>query len=123
MTGDFEHLARIVHDSLPARLIRGVSRMARQAWLHSRLRSMIEQTSRDFGERSLTERTRFVAGAVAIAALVHLSARAFIPPYAAPRLPISVMLTVVIVALACAAAPAAFVTAWRTSRFSRSKQR
>jgi hypothetical protein len=123
MTEDFEPIARVVSDSVQARLLRGASRMARQAWAHSRLRSTIEKTRRNFGERPITERVRFVAGAVAIAALVNISTRAIIPPYAAPQLPIGVLLTVAIVAGAWAAAPAAFVTAWRASRFSRSKQR
>lgn len=123
MTNGFEHVARLTRESAQARAIAGMLSIVQRAWLHSGLRSLLHQMARQAGGMSIAERWRMTAIVVAVAAFTNALARAFIPLYAAPGLPVTVILVIAIVSVAIAAAPHAFVSAWRSSRFRRSHQR
>src|SRR5688572_20470573 len=110
-------------DSLQGRLILAAGRLARRAWDDSRLHALINSIWRGISRSSIPERTRIAALAVAIGAATNAAVRSIVPPYIAPALPIAVILAIAVLAVAVAAAPEAFVKAWRGSRIWRSKQR
>lgn len=120
---DFEHVRRTTAESIQGRVVLGLVGACRQAWQHSWLRAGVSGLRRRLMAASIGERTRLAALAVAVAAGTNVLARLIMPPYSAPRLPITVMITIAIVGAAVAAAPGAFITAWRASRFARSQQR
>ena len=123
MSDDFGHVRRVTADSLQGRLILGVGRLVRRAWDDSRLLSLVANIRRGLSRSSIPERTRMAALAVAIGLTTNAAARSIVPPYVAPALPIAVIVAMALMAGAVAAAPEAFVAAWRESRIWRSKQR
>ena len=120
---DFDHLRRVTAESVQGGLVLGLLHHGAQAWRHSRVRERVEQLRRSWAQAPVIERTRLVALAVATGTAINVVARAIMPPYTAPGLPITLMMAITVVAAAAATAPHAFVDAWRHSRMSRSKQR
>lgn len=120
---DFEHVRRATAESIQGGVVLGLVGACRHAWRHSRLRVGVNGLRRRLMPASIGERTRLAALAVAVAAGTNVLARLIVPPYSAPRLPITLIIAIAIVGAAVAAAPAAFLTAWRESRFARSQQR
>jgi hypothetical protein len=120
---DFVDVRRLTAESVQGRMVLGVIGVARQSWRHSRLRTLAANAYRGLTDASIVERTRLAAVAVAVSATVNVVARLVMPVYSAPGIPIALLVAIAVVAGAVAAAPEAFVVAWRESRFSRSKQR
>lgn len=120
---DFDHLRRATAESIQGGLVLGLVHHVERAWRHSGLRQLVEQLRRTWADAPVIERTRLVALAAAIGAAINVLARAIMPPYTAPGLPITLMIAIAVVAAAVAAMPKPFVDAWRHSRMSRSKQR
>ena len=120
---DFVDVRRLTAESVQGRMVLGVVGVARQSWRHSRLRTLAANTCRGLTDASIVERTRLAAVVVAVSATVNVVARLAMPVYSAPGIPMALLVAIAVVAGAVAAAPAAFVVAWRESRFSRSKQR
>jgi hypothetical protein len=123
MQDDFIHVRRVTADSLQGQLARGAGRLARQAWLDSRLRAIAGRTRLGLTQSSVVERTRVVALAVAVGAVFNAAARTIMAPYSAPALPIAFVIATAIVAGLVASMPEAFIAAWRESRIAPSKQR
>jgi len=113
----------VTAESVQGRIVLGVVGVARQSWRHSRLRAFAGNAYRGLKDAPLIERTRFAAVAVAVSVTVNAVARLVMPVYSAPGIPIALLVAIAVVAGAVAAAPEAFVLAWRESRFARSKQR
>ncbi len=120
---DFPDLRRLAADSLHGRAVHAVIRIVAAAWQESRLRALTLGLAARRDAAAPDERLRLVASAIATAAVVNAAARAFMPPYSAPGLPITLVVAVALVAAGAAAAPDAVTRAWRHSRYSRLKQR
>lgn len=120
---DFVDVRRVTAESVQGRIVLGAVGVASQSWRHSRLRAFAESIYRTLNDASIAERARCAAMAVAVGATVNVVARLLMPAYSSPGIPIALLVAIAVVAGAVAAAPAAFVVAWRESRFSRSKQR
>jgi hypothetical protein len=120
---DFLEVRRVTAESVQGRIVLGAVGVARRSWRHSLLRTFAANTYHGLKEASTIERTRLVAVAVAIGVTVNVISRLVMPAYSAPGIPIALLIAIGAVAAAVAAAPEAFVMAWRESRFARSKQR
>lgn len=120
---DFVHVRRVVADSRQGRLVLRSMQIARQAWRHSRLHSLIEVGRAEFTRATVDDRTRSIAIAIAVAAAINAAARMVMPPYSAPAVPTAFVIVIATVAAVVAAAPAVFMAAWRESRLARLKQR
>lgn len=119
MSNDFPLVRDAFAESVAGRLLAMVTRVSESAWRTSAVghtaRSLAAQTS----TMPAASVVSTIAVAVAIASAMQPLLIALMPPTVAPALPRPTFIIIAVFAALIAWQPAAFVTAWRSSRFSR----
>ena len=119
MSDDFPLVRDAFAESVPGRLLAMIVRVAQSAWRTS----AVGQAARARAARAVAmppaHLVATIAAAVAIASAMQPLLISLMPPTVAPALPWPAFIIVAAFAAVIAWQPAAFVTAWRSSRFAR----
>jgi hypothetical protein len=116
MTQEFDHVRTSYAASLPGRILSGINRSLESAW-HT---SSFASTMRRIGnERSVIDRIRTIAIAIAVASLSQPLLIWMMPRTVKPAMPLFVFVVIALIAAAAAWRPASIATSWPQSRFAR----
>jgi len=118
VSADFPLVRDAFADSVAGRLLATSMRAGQSAWRTSAVGHAARSLS-DHAAAKPADVVATIAVAIAIASAMQPLLIALMPPTVAPALPWPAFIVIAAFAAVIASQPAAFVTAWRSSRFSR----